>query len=107
MSSDPLLPVYLLMGSDRPKHLRALRRLRARFSPDEREIVTAASDGTVRIFEVAKAEEPVDDLVQLAQLLSGHQLDPAGGLLPLDNHSLSNLWQMLRAKYPARFNPLR
>src|SRR5207247_1656640 len=77
--------------------------VRARFSPDEREIVTAASDGTVRVFEVAKAEEPVDDLVQLAQLLSGHELDPAGGLFPLDNHSLSNLWQTLHAKYPDRF----
>src|SRR4030095_16836525 len=30
MSAEPLLPVYLLTGSDRPKHLRALRRLRAR-----------------------------------------------------------------------------
>ena len=34
MSSEPLLPVYLLMGSDRPKHLRALRRLRSRFDPE-------------------------------------------------------------------------
>jgi DNA polymerase III delta subunit len=34
MSSEPLLPVYLLTGSDRPKHLRALRRLRARFGPE-------------------------------------------------------------------------
>jgi DNA polymerase-3 subunit delta len=34
MSSEPLLPVYLLTGSDRPKHLRALRRLRSRFDPD-------------------------------------------------------------------------
>jgi DNA polymerase III delta subunit len=34
MASDPLLPVYLLTGSDRPKHLRALRRLRARFEPE-------------------------------------------------------------------------
>src|SRR6266508_1226918 len=34
MSSEPLLPVYLLTGSDRPKHLRALRRLRSRFEAD-------------------------------------------------------------------------
>jgi len=81
--------------------------VRARFSPDEREIVTAGSDGTARVFAVAKAEEPVDDLVRLAQLLSGHQLDPAGALIPLDNQSLSNLWQSLRGKYPARFGPPR
>ena len=81
--------------------------VRARFSPDEREIVTAGSDGTVRVFAIAKADEPVDDLVRLAQLLSGHQLDPAGALVPLDNQSLSNLWQSLRGKYPARFGPPR
>src|SRR5262245_13606769 len=34
MSAEPLLSVYLLTGSDRPKHLRALRRLRARFGPE-------------------------------------------------------------------------
>jgi DNA polymerase III subunit delta len=41
MSSEPLLPVYLLTGSDRPKHLRALRRLRARFSPEAVEQLSA------------------------------------------------------------------
>ena len=41
MSSDPLRPVYLLTGSDRPKHLRALRRLRARFGPEAVEQLSA------------------------------------------------------------------
>lgn len=41
MSSEPLLPVYLLTGSDRPKHLRALRRLRARFGPEGVEQLSA------------------------------------------------------------------
>ena len=81
--------------------------MRARFSPDEREIVTAGSDGTARVFAVAKAEEPVDDLVRLAQLLSGHQLDPAGALIPLDNQSLSNLWQSLRGKFPGQLRDTR
>ena len=45
MSSDPLLPVYLLTGSDRPKHLRALRRLRARFDPEAVEQLTADASG--------------------------------------------------------------
>jgi DNA polymerase-3 subunit delta len=43
MSSEPLLPVYLLMGSDRPKHLRALRRLRSRFDPEGVEQLSAES----------------------------------------------------------------
>jgi DNA polymerase III subunit delta len=43
MSSEPLLPVYLLMGSDRPKHLRALRRLRSRFDAEAVEQLAAES----------------------------------------------------------------
>src|SRR5436190_23522936 len=43
MSAEPLLSVYLLTGSDRPKHLRALRRLRARFGPEAVEHLAADS----------------------------------------------------------------
>jgi DNA polymerase-3 subunit delta len=43
MSSEPLLPVYLLAGSDRPKNLRALRRLRERFGPEGVEQLSAES----------------------------------------------------------------
>ena len=43
MSSEPLRSVYLLTGSDRPKHLRALRRLRARFGPEAVEQLAADS----------------------------------------------------------------
>lgn len=43
MSSEPLLPVYLLTGSDRPKHLRALRRLRSRFDSEAVEQLSAES----------------------------------------------------------------
>jgi DNA polymerase III subunit delta len=43
MSSEPLRSVYLLTGSDRPKHQRALRRLRARFGPEAIEHLSADS----------------------------------------------------------------
>src|SRR5688572_12085222 len=43
MSSEPLLPVYLFTGSDRPKHLRALRRLRLRFDAEAVEQLSAES----------------------------------------------------------------
>ena len=46
MSSEPLLPVYLLAGSDRPKVVRALRRLRSRFGDESIEQLAAdTSDG--------------------------------------------------------------
>lgn len=41
MSSEPLLPVYLLTGSDRPKVARALRRLRIRFGDESIEQLSA------------------------------------------------------------------
>ena len=43
MSSEPLLPVYMLTGGDRPKHLRALRRLRSRFEVEAVEQLSAES----------------------------------------------------------------
>lgn len=43
MSADPLKPVYLLTGNDRPKIVRALRRLRARFGDESVELLTAES----------------------------------------------------------------
>jgi DNA polymerase III subunit delta len=41
VSAEPLLPVYLLTGNDRPKIVRALRRLRGRFGAESVEQVTA------------------------------------------------------------------
>lgn len=41
MSAEPLLPVYLLTGSDRPKIRRALRRLKARVGQDSVEVLEA------------------------------------------------------------------
>jgi DNA polymerase III delta subunit len=41
MAADALQPVYLLAGSDRPKIVRALRRLRSRFPDESVEILAA------------------------------------------------------------------
>ena len=43
MAAEPLLPVYLLAGTDRPKHVRALARLRARFGEESVENLAAES----------------------------------------------------------------
>jgi DNA polymerase-3 subunit delta len=42
MAADPLLPVYLLSGTDRPKIRRALGRLRARLGDEALEVLNAA-----------------------------------------------------------------
>jgi DNA polymerase III subunit delta len=41
MAGDDLRPIYLLTGSDRPKIVRALRRLRSRFPEESIEVLTA------------------------------------------------------------------
>jgi DNA polymerase III subunit delta len=43
VSDDPLKPVYLLTGNDRPKIVRAVRRLRARFGDESVELLSADS----------------------------------------------------------------
>lgn len=45
MPPEPLLPAYLLTGNDRPKVVRALRRLRARFGAESVEQLTAETSG--------------------------------------------------------------
>src|SRR5207253_6904561 len=42
MAAPDLKPVYLLAGSDRPKVMRAIERLRARFEPGATESMLAA-----------------------------------------------------------------
>jgi DNA polymerase-3 subunit delta len=45
VSSEPLLPAYLVTGSDRPKVARALRRLRSRFGDESVEHLSADTAG--------------------------------------------------------------
>lgn len=45
VGENPLLPVYLLIGGDRPKIRLALRRLRARFGAESIELLSAESAG--------------------------------------------------------------
>ncbi|HJZ93062.1 MAG TPA: WD40 repeat domain-containing protein, partial [Gemmataceae bacterium] len=73
------------------------------FSPDGKRLVTASFDKTARVWDVSADDRPATDLVGLGQLLSGHRVDEAGGLIPLTIDELSDLWTRLRAAYPADF----
>ena len=55
MSSEPLLPVYLLTGSDRPKVVRALRRLRSRFGDESIEQLSADAAGGAEVVAACNA----------------------------------------------------
>src|SRR5439155_13236742 len=43
------------------------------------------------------------DLLELAQLLSGHRIDETGGFHPLEASELVNLWTSLRKNHPESF----
>src|SRR5262249_61369610 len=75
----------------------------AAFSPDGRRVVTASGDAKARIWDMAPDDRPAEDLVALAQLLSGHWIDEGGGVVPLPADELGRLWADLRARYPADF----
>ena len=62
MAAEELRPVYLLLGTDRPKITRALARLRARFGPEGVETLLASS---------ASAEDAVGALNSLGLFGSG------------------------------------
>lgn len=73
---------------------------RAQFSPNGDRIVTAGHDNAARIWNVSKSDRPVPDLILMAGLLSGQEIDPAGNLTLIPSKELLNRWRSLRAKYP-------
>jgi WD40 repeat protein len=72
--------------------------IHASFSPDSRRIVTGSIDETARVWDLSPENRPVEDLVLLAQLYSGHRLDPIAGLVQVDTKRLQLAWKKLREK---------
>jgi serine/threonine protein kinase/WD40 repeat protein/tetratricopeptide (TPR) repeat protein len=72
------------------------------FSTDNRRLLTFVRDQMWE-WDIAPTDRPVEDLVLLAQLLSGHGIDSSGALTPLDAKTLHAAWETLRTKYPGDF----
>jgi WD40 repeat protein/serine/threonine protein kinase len=95
-SGQPLTPVLL---QSEPI-------VKAALSPEGRRLVTLGESGGARIWDLSGDDRPVNDLVQLAQVLSGMALDPqSGGLVPIEIGDLRASWPQLRARYPHEFSP--
>jgi WD40 repeat protein/tetratricopeptide (TPR) repeat protein len=73
------------------------------FAPDGFGVVTVGSDGTSHSWDFPRETRPTEDLVQLAQLLSGYRVHPDQGLMPCLPGTLLERWQALRLKYPGDF----
>jgi WD40 repeat protein/serine/threonine protein kinase len=77
------------------------------FSPDGRLVISVSADRKVWRWDLGLAPDrrPIEDLLLLAQLLDGHQLDACGGFVPVETETLKDLWQRLRMRYPGDFIP--
>jgi hypothetical protein len=66
----------------------------------KRRVLTACADGTVRVWDLLPENRPVRALQDLASLLSGRRIDPAGGLTPLEPETLRQLHRQLCKTFP-------
>jgi eukaryotic-like serine/threonine-protein kinase len=69
---------------------------RVRFSPDGQHLLTSGSNGIVWSWDLPCTSCATDDLVRLAQLLSGSRIDEHRGIMPLEPGELKDLWASLR-----------
>lgn len=68
-----------------------------RFSRDGRWLALASATDTVVLRELTTTSRGVEELIQEAQVLSGHRIDPVASMVPLELPVLSNAWQRVSA----------
>jgi WD40 repeat protein/serine/threonine protein kinase len=74
----------------------------AAFTPDGQCLVTVGATA-VHLHDLRTHEWPAEDLVRLAVLLSGHQIDNGAGYTPVPKEDLVEAWKNLQKKYPRQF----
>jgi WD40 repeat protein len=82
--------------------LRSYNLSRAAFHPDADRVLTWDPDGE-RQWDLSPDGRPVQDLVSLAEVLSGQRVDAGPGLTPVDEETVEVSWANLQAKYPQDF----
>jgi WD40 repeat protein len=82
------------------RHPWAVRR--AEFGPGGDRLLTSGPDGATWEWGLCRDERPVEDLVLLAQLLSGSRVEKRG-TMPLEAAEQARAWEELRGRYPESF----
>jgi hypothetical protein len=74
------------------------------FSPNGRRLATACHDGTAHVWDLPGPDSrPLEDLVLLAQVLSGKRVDATDGLVEVEPAAQGRALEELRSRYPADF----
>jgi hypothetical protein len=55
------------------------------------------------VWDLLRDDQPLENLVRLAQLLSSHQIDATGGMAAVMPETPRSVWPILRSRYPADF----
>jgi WD40 repeat protein len=76
----------------------------AQFSPDGRRLVATLNDGGALVCELKPDERTLDDLIQMAKVLSGTRVDASGAAVPLAMSELQEAYEALLRKAPKTFN---
>jgi WD40 repeat protein len=75
-----------------------------KFLPDDKSIVTADSEGNTWVWPLKPAEMPLKQLIRIANLLSGTQLQPVSREDRKKQEPIGVTWQKLRTQYSATFS---
>jgi WD40 repeat protein len=77
------------------------------FAADDSEVASTSTDGRTWTWSLRGDNRPTADLIGLARLLAGKQVDPSRGLLPIGPEALNQSAQSLRRKYPQDLGALQ
>jgi WD40 repeat protein/serine/threonine protein kinase len=75
---------------------------RVAFSPDNRWVLTTSGDGGIDVWDLGSEDRPLDDQLQLAELLAARTIEGSSFVLSTIPR-LRAAWEKLRRKYPSDF----
>ena len=68
----------------------------AEFGPDERSMLTASDGGTLRVWDCSPTGRSLQELEAEAAMLSAHEVDRSGAMVPASPARLGEVWRRLK-----------